>query len=74
MKIFCVVTVARQVEGDQIGILVEKAFRRASAAEKYIQSLPKTYAETRPGSYGSVNFMCERGIHEIELEEEQTKE
>jgi hypothetical protein len=70
MKIFFVVTIARQVEGEMISVKFEKAYTQASKADQYAQGLAKTTVETItvPG-VGPVQFVCERGVHEIEVEE-----
>lgn len=71
MKIFFVVTVARQVEGEMVSIRFEKAFTSAAKADEYAKTLSKTYTENVPTPYGNVEFVAERGIHEILLEEDE---
>lgn len=70
MKVFFVVTVARQVEGDMVSVKFEKAFTQASKADEYCKNLSKVYTESVTTPDGLIQFMCQRGVHEIELEEE----
>jgi hypothetical protein len=35
MKIFCVISVARQVDGEWVCVKTEKAFKSSTSAEKY---------------------------------------
>ncbi len=70
MKVFFVVTIARQVEGEIVSIRFDKAFSSQAKADEYAKSLSKTFKEmiTVP-DYGPVEFHCERGVHDIELED-----
>ena len=69
MKVFCVITVARQVEGEMVSIRFEKAFKSVSKAEAYAKTLATNYTENIQTQYGPIQFMCERGIHEFLVEE-----
>lgn len=69
MKIFFVVSVGRQIEGEMISIKFEKAYKQASKADEYAKGLAKVYNETVQTEQGPVEFLCERGVHEAELEE-----
>ena len=69
MKVFVVVTVARQVEGDMLSIRFEKAFAQASKADEYAKNLARTYTENVTTPDGMIQFVCQRGVHEIEIEE-----
>lgn len=71
MKLFFVVTVGRQVDGDMITVRFEKCYARASKAEEYAKSMGKTVTESVNTATGPVRFVCERGVHEIDLEEDQ---
>ena len=71
MKVFAVVTVGRQVDGDMITVRFEKAYARASKADEYAKSLGKTVTESIPTAQGPVQFVCERGVHEFDVEEDQ---
>lgn len=69
MKIFAVVTVARQVEGEYVVVKFEKAFTRASKADEYSKNLAKVYTETIQSPAGPVSCVCERGVIEVEVED-----
>lgn len=67
-KVFVIVTVARQIDGDMISIRFEKAFSDMAKAEAYTKELNKVYQETIQTDQGPVKFLCERGIHQFEVE------
>lgn len=69
MKVFAVLTVARQVDGEYVFVKPEKAFMQASQADAYVVGLNKRYAEAIPSPGGPISCVCERGIFEIEVEE-----
>ena len=70
MKVFFVVTIARQMEGEVVSVRFDKAFTTASKADEYAKTLAKVFNETIVvPDYGPVNFVCERGVHEIDVEE-----
>lgn len=69
MKVFAVISVARQVDGEFVVVKVEKAFQKASKADDFAKSLAKSYSETIPTPSGSIQCVCERGVFEIEVEE-----
>ena len=71
MKVFCVVTVGRQVDGDMITVRFEKCFSRASKADEYAKALGKVTTETITTATGPTPFVCERGVHEMDVEEDQ---
>ena len=68
-KLFAVISVARQVEGEYIVIKPEKVYRDASKAEKYVNQLAKNYAETIQTPTGIVQCLCTRGVFELEVED-----
>jgi hypothetical protein len=70
MKIFAIVTVARQVDGEYIVVKAEKAFKQASKADEYAGGLAKRYTESIPTPSGPIACICERGVFEMELDEE----
>lgn len=70
MKVFAIVSVARQVDGEMCVVKVEKAYKTASKADDYAKSLAKKYAESITTPYGPVPFICERGVFEIDVEDE----
>ena len=70
MNVFFVVTIARQMEGEIISVRFEKAYTSAAKADEYVKSLAKSFNETIVvPDYGPVSFVCERGVHEITVEE-----
>jgi hypothetical protein len=69
MKVYFVVTVARQVEGDIISVTFEKCFNDKDKAEAYYQKLRPEPLRTLTTEDGPIQFACERRIHEIDLEE-----
>lgn len=68
MKVFFVVTVARQVEGDIISVSFEKCFSDQDKAEAYYKTLRDEPIKTIQYETGPIQFACERRIHEIDLE------
>ena len=71
MKAFCIISVARQVDGELCVVKVEKAYKNASKADEYSKNLAKKYAETITTPYGPLNFVCERGVFEVEVDVEE---
>ncbi len=69
-KVFFVVTIGRQVEGEMLTVKFDKCFTQASKADKYAKDMATSFTETItvPG-VGPVQFVCERGVHEMEVEE-----
>ena len=77
MKVFAVVVVARQVDGEYIAIRTEKGFLLAGQADSYLKELKKTFV-TESGipkvtklttPHGEMECMCEAGVFEIEVEQ-----
>lgn len=69
MKIFAIISVARQCDGEFVIIKAEKAFKNASKADEYASGLAKRYAEAISTPSGLISCICERGVFELELEE-----
>lgn len=76
-KIFCVITVARQVDGEYVFIKTEKGFRKASSADVLLTKLKKDYT-TADGKFkpveistpqGNAVCQCEVGAFELEIED-----
>lgn len=74
--VFAVITVARQIDGEYVFIKTERAFRKASKADKLLKELKKMYA-TPEGTVkavkvttptGEAECICEVGAFELELE------
>lgn len=70
MKVFLIISVARQVDGEYCVVKAEKAFKQIAKAEEFASKLSKKYAESIPTSSGSIACVCERGIFEIEVEDD----
>jgi len=68
-KVFAIISVARQTEGEYVVIKVEKAFTKASKADAYAKKLATTYTETIQTASGPVPCVCERGVFEMDVEE-----
>jgi len=71
MKIFCVISVARQVDGEWVCVKTEKAFKSSTSAEKYANNLARNYAEKITTASGVMNCICERGVFEIDVDEQE---
>jgi acetamidase/formamidase len=71
MKIYCVTTVGRQVEGDMVSIRFEQAFKAKIKAEAFAKDLTKVYTENVNTPTGPVQFVLERGIQEVEFDENE---
>lgn len=69
MKIYFIVSIARQYDGEMISVRFEKAFKTMEKAESYTKDLSKTYNETIQTPDGPINFFVSRGIHMIDVEE-----
>jgi len=69
MKVFAVLSIARQVQGEYICVKVEKAFVNATKAGDYANQLAKQYAETISTPAGTIECICERGVFEIDVDE-----
>lgn len=69
MKAYCIVTIARQMNGDAVGIRFEKCYKDLSKAQAHADTLSKETIETVQSPQGPVQFSCERGVHEFDIEE-----
>lgn len=77
MKIFLVITIARQLNGEYVFVRVENAYTSASKVDTKIAELKKQYVDnnghpkiiTLNTPNGSVQCYCEVGPFEVELEE-----
>lgn len=75
-KLFAVITVARQVDGEYVFIKTEKAFTKAAAADKFLQKLKQQYVtpsgqqvpQSLTTPQGAATCMCEAGAFELEIE------
>jgi hypothetical protein len=71
MKLFSIISVARQVDGEFVIIKVEKTFRTASKADEYVKNLSVKYTENIDTPSGPISCVCERGVFETEVEDEE---
>ena len=68
-KVFCIISVARQVDGEYVVVKIEKAFTQASKADEYAKGLAVRYAESISTPSGIIACVCERGVFEIDVDE-----
>ena len=77
MKIFITLSVCRQMNGEDVLIRTEKAFKNAGAADQLVKQLNKNY-QTPEGKYkimkiptdhGEIDCYSTAGAFEVELEE-----
>lgn len=68
-KIYVIVSVARQVEGEIVVVKPEKAYKSRERAEESASKLARQYAETVTTPTGPVQCVCTRGVFEIEVED-----
>lgn len=71
MKVFAIISIARQVDGEYVVVKAEKAFKQASKADEYAKSLVKRYTESIPTPSGPMACVCERGVFELEVDESE---
>jgi hypothetical protein len=75
--VFCVITVARQIEGEYVCIRTEKGFTQASKADALLKELKNKYVDEQGRAktirldtpHGALDCICEVGAFEIELED-----
>ena len=65
MKIYTVVRAALQEMGEFTMVTTERAFVDKAKAEAYVGAGPTVWNE----KIQNVNYVCERAIHEVELEQ-----
>ena len=70
MKLFVVVSIARQVNGEYCVVKVEKAFTKQTSADSFSKNLAKKYAEVIQTPNGSIECVCERGVFEVDVVED----
>lgn len=77
-KIYAVITVARQVEGEYVFIKTERAFKSAQKADALLKVLRNQFV-TEDGKWkpqmlstgqGDVTCQCEVGVFELEVDAE----
>jgi len=67
LKVFAIISVARQVDGEYCVVKVEKAFKTRESAEQFSKELSTRYAESIVTPNGTIACVCERGVFEIDL-------
>lgn len=65
MTIYVVIRAALQEMGEFTMVTSERAFTDKNKAEAYVKAHPTVWHENVQG----VNYVCERAIHEVELEQ-----
>jgi len=70
-KIFAIISVARQTQGEYVCVKTEKAFFKASKADEYAKNLATRYAESITTPVGVMECVCERGVFEIEVDDSE---
>jgi len=69
MKVFAIISIARQVNGEYCVLKVEKGYSSAARAEEELKKMLKNYAEAIQTPTGILQCVCERGVFEIDVEE-----
>lgn len=69
MKVYAIVTVARQVDGEYCVVKIEKAYTNMKKADDESRNLARKYAESIATPNGVIQCVCERGVFEIDVEE-----
>ena len=69
MKVFAIVTVATEIEGRFTAVRFEKSFLQATKAQEYVSKLSSNWQETIQMGNESVACICERAVHELDVEE-----
>lgn len=69
MKVFAVMSIARQINGEYVVVRAEKAFLKASEADDFSKGLSKQFKENITTPMGIVECICERGVFEFEVQE-----
>jgi hypothetical protein len=67
MKLYVVINIASQIEGQLMVVKVEKTFPDRDNAEAHLKSLPNQAVETIPTEAGELKCVCQRSVFEIEL-------
>lgn len=71
MKVFAIVDVARQINGDMVFVKIEKAYTNISKAQEYLKTVEEKTTELIQNSSGfSVECSCLKSLYEIDVEED----
>jgi len=68
-KVFVVVIVANQVDGNGTLVKIDKVFSSAKDAETYFSREKRSWKETITVNNSTIECVCERGIQEADFEE-----
>ena len=76
MKVYAVMVIARQVEGEYVFVRSEKAFTETSKAEAHLKSLKATFStpagKVKPiminTPQGQAECFCEAGVFELDVD------
>jgi hypothetical protein len=69
MKAFISITIGQEINGRNVVVKVDKACKDKEKIEEFIKTNKTMWNEFLEVPGGKVNFLCERHIHEIEVEE-----
>lgn len=67
-KVYAIVSVARQADGEYVVVKPERAYFSKDNAEKFVNSLARQYAEVIQTPTGPVECVCTRGVFELDVE------
>lgn len=68
-KVYVILSVARQVDGEIVVVKPELAFKSRDRAEAEAGKLAKQYAETVSTPTGPTQCVCTRGVFEVQVED-----
>lgn len=69
MKVFAIINVARQINGDMVFVKIEKAFQSANKAQEYLNSIKDNNNEIIQNSSGfSIECSSLKSLYEIDVE------
>lgn len=69
MKVFAIINVARQINGDMVFVKIERAFQSANKAQEYLSSISNNNNEIIQNSSGfSVECSSLKSLYEIDVE------
>ena len=69
MKVFAILDVARQINGDMVFVKIEKAYSSITKAQEYLKTVEGNTTELVQNSSGfSVECSCLKSLYEIDVE------
>jgi hypothetical protein len=69
MKVFAIVDVARQINGDMVFVKIEKAYLSLTKAQEYLKTVENNTTELIQNSSGfSVECSCIKSLYEMDAE------